>query len=118
MTVVDVQPLTQILRDFSLERDWDQFHTPRNLAMALAGEVGELLAELQWLRDDEIATGCASDTPLREAIADELADSLIYLARLADVVRVDLDLAVQRKLARNAERYPAEVVRGSRTKQK
>lgn len=95
--------LAERLRRFAEERDWVRFHTPRNLALALAGEVGELAAELQWLTDEQAAA------PPQEAaarIADELADVVIYLVRLADVMGVDLVAAANEKTTRNASRFP------------
>lgn len=83
------------------ERDWVQFHNPKNLAMALAAEAGELLEEFQWLTADEAVAHASS-----EAVADEIADVLIYLTRLADVAGVDLASAVEAKLRKNALRYP------------
>jgi len=97
------------LREFAEERDWTQFHTPKNLAMALAGEAGEVLEHFQWLTAEQSA---APDAALRGAVALELADVLMYLVRLADVLDVDLAAAAARKLAINAERYPAEKARG------
>lgn len=104
------------MRGFADERDWDQFHTPRNLAMALAGEVGELLAELQWATDEQVLTAMRSDAPLRQRIEAELADVLNYLVRLADVMEVDLLEVAERKIDENEKRYPPELARGSTRK--
>ncbi|MGH9039574.1 MAG: nucleotide pyrophosphohydrolase [Acidimicrobiia bacterium] len=103
------------IRQFADERDWGQFHTPKNLSMALAGEVGELIEHFQWLTPEESAEVMA-DPARAGAIGDELADVLIYLVRLADVLGVDLLAAADRKLAENAERYPVEEARGSAAK--
>lgn len=108
-----IEELTARLRDFADERDWEQFHTPKNLAMALAGEAGELLAELQWLTPRE-SQELAGDA--RARVADEMADVLNYLVRLADVMGVDLLAAAGSKIERNAVRYPAEAHRGSARK--
>ncbi|NMG65336.1 nucleotide pyrophosphohydrolase [Azoarcus indigens] len=97
------------LREFAEARDWMQFHTPKNLAMALAGEAGEVLEHFQWLTAEQSA---APDAVLREAVALELADVLMYLVRLADVLEVDLAEAAARKLAINEERYPLGKARG------
>jgi NTP pyrophosphatase (non-canonical NTP hydrolase) len=110
-----LRQLQQRVRAFAEERDWGQFHTPKNLAMALAGEVGELIEHFQWLTPGESAA-VMSDEASARAIGDELADVLIYLVRLADVLGVDLLDAAGRKLAANAERYPAERARGSAAK--
>lgn len=104
--LLDVRQLAARLRDFAEERDWGQFHTPKNLAMALAGEAGEVLAELQWLTDAEIRAAFASDSDTRRSFGDELADVMIYLTRLADVSGIDLNEAVASKLATNAQRFP------------
>ncbi len=106
-----VSRLQEQLRDFVDERDWHRFHTPQNLAMALGGEVGELLAELQWLSADEAWT-LRDPGPLRQRVEDELADIAIYLLRLADVVNIDVVDAVTDKIERNRERFPADDVRG------
>ena len=101
--------LRDALRTFSAERDWDQFHTPKNLAMALAGEAGEVIEHFQWLTADQSA---ALDDDTRAAVALELADVLLYLVRLADVLDIDLAIAARRKLAINGERYPVGLARG------
>lgn len=105
--------LRDAVRDFAVERDWARFHTPKNLAMALAGEAGEVLEVLQWLTPEESA---ALDAAGREALALELADVLLYLVQLADVSGIDLGAACERKLAINAERYPVDKARGRATK--
>jgi NTP pyrophosphatase (non-canonical NTP hydrolase) len=113
--LVDTALLAEQLREFAADRDWEQFHTPKNLAMALAGEAGELLALLQWLTDDEI-TAQLSDADFRTAFEDEIADVLIYLVRLADIAGTDLNTAVTSKMAKNAERYSVERSKGSAAK--
>ena len=108
--------LVRALADFSTDRAWDQFHTPKNLAMALAGEVGELLEIFQWLSAEESAAVMSS--PRAQDVRDELADVLIYLVRLADVLDVDLIGAGFEKLQKNALKYPVEEVKGSAEKRK
>ena len=98
------------LRDFAAERDWGQFHTPKNLAMALAGEVGELLEIFQWLTPEQAAEVMGSGRA--DDVRDELADVVIYLVRLADVLGVDLLEVAHAKLARNHDRFPPADVRG------
>ncbi len=105
--------LRDALRAFAAERDWEQFHTPRNLATALAVEAAELLEPFQWL-DDAQARDLPPDT--RAAIEEEMADVLLYLVRLADKLDVDLAQAARAKMARNAEKYPVEKARGSSRK--
>jgi NTP pyrophosphatase (non-canonical NTP hydrolase) len=103
------------LRAFAAARDWEQFHTPKNLAMALAGEVGELLAELQWLTPDE-ASRVMEDPKAAARMRSELADVTIYLVRLADGLGVDLIEASIAKLAETERRYDVEHYRGSSSK--
>lgn len=104
------------LSAFAEERDWLKFHTPRNLALALGGEVGELMELLQWLTDAEVTEFQA--TPAGgQALGEELADIVIYTMRLADVLGLDLVTAIDRKIEDNAKRYPADRVRGSASKQ-
>ena len=110
-----LEELAEQLRRFAAERDWEQFHTPKNLAISLAVEVGELLEHVQWGNDTEIAARFGSAEG-RAEIGEELADVLIYLVRLADLAGVDLLAAASAKVAANAERYPADEVRGSSAK--
>ena len=105
--------LTQRVRRFAAERDWDQFHTPKNLAMALMAEAGELAAGFQWLT---AAQSAAPDPQQLARIRAESADVLIYLVRLAERLGFDLLAAAEDKLAANARRYPVEKVRGSAKK--
>ncbi|HET9693985.1 MAG TPA: nucleotide pyrophosphohydrolase [Steroidobacteraceae bacterium] len=108
-----MEELASRLADFARERDWDQFHSPKNLAMALAGEVGELLEHFQWLTE---AQSRELPPDVQDAVALELADVLLYLVRLADKLGVDLAAAAERKIGLNAARYPADAVRGSARK--
>ena len=107
--------LSQRLEQFALRRDWVQFHTPKNLAMALGGEVGELLAELQWLADGDLSKS-AMDVAKREAIANECADVLIYLVRFADVAGIDLIQAANQKVDLNEARYSVDKAKGNAAK--
>jgi NTP pyrophosphatase (non-canonical NTP hydrolase) len=102
--MVVVRELAQRLREFAARRDWEAFHTPKNLVMALCGEAGELIEHFQWLTPEE------SDAIMGEKSAeveDELADVFIYLVRLADVLGVDLIAAAHAKIDRNELRFPA-----------
>lgn len=101
------------LERFAVERDWEQFHTPKNLIMAMVGEVGEVAEHFQWL-STEASSSLPPDT--RAEVAMELADVLFYLVRLADRLDISLADAAQRKLAINEQRYPADRVRGSSRK--
>jgi dCTP diphosphatase len=98
------------LRRFAVERDWDQFHAPKNLAMALSVEVSELLEHFQWL--GEGASGELAPATLAR-VREEAADVLIYLIRLADKLDIDLAAAARDKIAANALKYPVEKARGS-----
>lgn len=105
--------LRDALRAFAAERQWERFHSPKNLAMALAAEVGELLEPLQWLSEDESRDPSPA---ARSAIREEIADVLIYLVRLADRLEIDLLDAASAKLESNAAKYPVEKARGNATK--
>jgi NTP pyrophosphatase (non-canonical NTP hydrolase) len=108
-----LQQLRDLVRQFVDERDWDQFHTPKNLSSALAVEAAELLEHFQWLqhgRADELG-----EAKLRE-VKHEMADVLVYLVRLADKLDVDLMTAVQEKMVLNRAKYPADQVRGDARK--
>jgi dCTP diphosphatase len=100
------------LRLFARERDWEQFHTPKNLAAALSVEAAELLEHFQWS-----ASPAADLTGTKRAeIGDEIADVLIYLVRFADVLAIDVESATEAKLAKNALKYPVELARGKSAK--
>lgn len=101
------------LRVFAAERDWDQFHSPKNLAAALSVEAAELLEHFQWLKEDQSA---ALDDAKRAAVAEEIADVLLYLIRLADKLGIDVGDAADRKIAANAAKYPTDKARGSMRK--
>ncbi|UNX53708.1 nucleotide pyrophosphohydrolase [Georgenia sp. TF02-10] len=112
---MDIEDVRRRLDDFTAERDWAKFHTPRNLALALVGEVGELAELLQWRTDAEVLE--YARTPHgAEALADELADILTYLVELADAVGVDLGAAVHAKIDKNAAKYPVHLASGSNAK--
>jgi NTP pyrophosphatase (non-canonical NTP hydrolase) len=105
--------LRDALRQFAAERDWDQFHTPKNLAMALSVEAAELLEHFQWL--DAEASSLLPDS-VRKEVRLEMADVLLYLIRLADKLDIDVIAAAKDKLAINAEKYPADKARGTSKK--
>ena len=109
MAFQNIGEVAQALREFAAERDWDQFHTPRNLATAMSVEAAEVLEHFQWLTEDQ---GRALDAAKKEEVALELADVFLYLVRLSDRLGVDLLAAAERKMAINAENYPAELTRG------
>jgi NTP pyrophosphatase (non-canonical NTP hydrolase) len=107
------EDLSQRLSEFARERDWDQFHSPKNLAMALAAEAAELLEHFQWLTEAQSRELPPAEL---EKAALEMADVLLYLVRLADTLGVDLVDAAHRKIGINAEKYPADKSRGQSRK--
>ena len=91
----EIKDLQKIIADFAKERDWEKYHTPKNLALALGSEVGELLAEFRWKSDEELNN---LDEHELKALAHELADSSIFLLRLADVLEIDIKKAITEKI--------------------
>lgn len=113
--LVNIEQLRLALETFAEERDWRQFHSPKNLVMALTGEVGELTEIFQWMsEEDSREAGHKPDTAGK--VREEIADVLLYLVRLADVLGVDLNQAAIDKLALNTQKYPADKFRGSARK--
>jgi dCTP diphosphatase len=110
---LDTKRLQADLEAFAEERDWSQFHCPKNLAMALSVESAELLEHFQWLTPEQSES---LDSKTLESIAEEVADVQIYLLRLADRLGIDLERAVTDKIVKNGEKYPADKVRGSSAK--
>jgi dCTP diphosphatase len=113
MTNNNLTTIRDTVRTFVTERDWDQFHTPKNLSSALCVEAAELLEHFQWLN-----TGTADELgadKLKE-VRHEMADVLVYLVRLADKLDVDLGAAVEEKMILNRAKYPADLVRGDARK--
>lgn len=113
--LVDVQNLSDALDKFAIDRNWEQFHSPKNLLLALTGEVGELAEIFQWM-DDAEARSAGEATTTAQSVKDELADVLFYLVRLASVLKVDLNAAAVQKLRSNALKYPVEISHGISTK--
>lgn len=109
----DLQSLIQALRDFAKEREWEQFHSPKNLASALTVEASELLEHFQWLTEEQSRSLPASK---KADVAAEAADVLLYLLQLCDKLQIDLVEAARNKLAVNAEKYPVERALGSSKK--
>ena len=107
----DLRVHTERLRAFARAREWEQFHAPKNLAMAIAVEAAELMEPLQWLTPEE-AEALKEDPDACAEIGSEISDVAIYLIRLADVLGIDLGSAIASKIDRNEERFPVEVVRG------
>jgi len=111
--MTDIERLQQRLQEFADQRDWNQLHSPKNLAMALVVEAAELAEHFQWLTQQE---SYELEAGKLEKVAEELADIFVYLVRLADRLGVDLPAAVDRKIALNEQKYPADRVRGSSKK--
>jgi len=109
----DVQELQTALRRFAEERDWGQFHTPKNLAASLSIEAAEVLEHFQWLTDEQSQNLSPEQ---RDKVALEIADVLLYLLQLADKLQIDPVAAAKNKLALNAEKYPVGKARGSSRK--
>lgn len=113
--LIDVEILTAALKRFADDRDWQQFHSPKNLLMALTGEVGELCEIFQWMSEAD-STDAAKRPETAQAVKDELADVLMYLVRLASVLGVDLNEAVVTKLALNGLKYPVDKAKSTSKK--
>jgi dCTP diphosphatase len=111
--MTDLEALRDDLRDFSAARDWEQFHSPKNLAMALAAEAGELLEIFQWLTEEQSR---ALQPKQQQAARDEVADILLYLVRIADRLGIDPIVEARRKLQVNERKYPADKARGNAKK--
>ena len=99
----EIENLTELIRSFAEKRDWGKFHTPKNLAMAITGEAGELASEFQWLSNDEVLSLSKQDL---DNVRLEIADVGIYLIRFCDVLNISLSDAIKEKLALNEKRFP------------
>jgi len=110
---MDINALKKQLREFAEERDWQGFHAPKNLVMALNVEVAELMEHFQWLTEEQSNN---LDEKTLDQVQYEVADVFIYLVRLADRLGVDLDMVVEEKIKRNAAKYPADKCQGSAAK--
>lgn len=110
---MDIKALQKQLVVFAEERDWQQFHSPKNLAMALAAESGELLEIFQWLTETQSQQ---LDSSQLDHVAEELSDIVLYGLRLADVSGIDLESAIENKLRLNAEKYPVALAKGNAIK--
>ena len=109
----DLEELTAYLRKYANDRDWNQFHSPKNLAMALSVEASELLEHFQWLTEEQSAQLKPEEL---SPVADEIADVFLYLLRLSDTLGIDIIEAARSKTQKNEEKYPADLVRGSSKK--
>jgi len=113
VTNSDISTLQLYMRDFADKRDWNQFHSPKNLSMALSVEVAELVEHFQWLTEEQ-SSNLTQD--VLDEVSNELADSLLYLVRLADKLDIDLMTAAQKKMKLNGQKYPVEKARGNAKK--
>lgn len=103
--------LRTMMKDFVSQRQWEKFHTPRNLAVSAAVEAGELLELFQWLGENEAMTRL-QDPAFRKAVADEMSDVLMYIISLANAIDLDISAAAEDKMRRNRIKYPAERFQG------
>ena len=110
MDIIDIQ---NQLKEFASERDWEQFHTPKNIAMALSVESSELVEIFQWLKPEE--SQLPNKTQL-ELINSEVADIAMYLLRFCDLLDVNLERAIEEKLVKNAQKYPVTLSKGNAKK--
>ncbi len=113
MTPAPIQEIIEALRRFAAERDWDQFHSPKNLSIALSVEAGELLERFQWITEEQSRSLSGDEL---QGVSEEMADVFLFLLRLADKLDVDLLNASLLKLELNAKKYPIDKSRGKSTK--
>ncbi|MEI7866349.1 MAG: nucleotide pyrophosphohydrolase [Candidatus Methylumidiphilus sp.] len=112
---MDIKSVQKRLREFAQEREWEQFHSPKNIATALAVEAAELLEPFQWLKEEESRRLAENPTDYAR-VEEEIADVMIYLLRLADLLEINLDQAVEEKIRKNAEKYPVALAKGNAVK--
>jgi len=110
---MDISKIQNQLKKFAIERDWEQFHTPKNLSMALSVEASELVEIFQWLRAEE---SISLDKKQTDAIKSEVADIAMYLLRFCSILEIDLEKAIEDKLVKNAEKYPISLSKGNAKK--
>lgn len=113
--LINVEKLAASLQRFADDRDWQQFHSPKNLLLALTGEVGELCEIFQWMSEAD-SVAAAKHPSTAQAVNDELADVLMYLVRLSSVLGVDLNEAITSKLALNGQKYPVDKAKSTSKK--
>ena len=110
---MDITKIQNQLNNFASEREWEQFHTPKNLSMALSVEASELVEIFQWLTPEE---SNSPDQRQLDSIQSEVADIAMYLIRICDVLEIDLERAIEEKLIQNGSKYPVELSKGSAKK--
>ena len=113
MKIMNISEIQNQLKKFAIERDWEQFHTPKNLAMALSVEASELVEIFQWLNVEE---SNSPDQRQIKKINNEVADIAMYLLRFCSVLGIDLEKVIESKLERNAEKYPVNLSKGNAQK--
>lgn len=113
--MLDINELKKTLENFARVRDWEKFHNPKNLAMALASETGELLEIFRWLNEHE-AIDIKNHPEIKTAVSHELADIMLNLIRIADILEINLDTAITAKIQINDSHYPVDKVKGSAKK--
>jgi NTP pyrophosphatase (non-canonical NTP hydrolase) len=113
--IINIEQLKKTLANFAKAREWEKFHTPKNLAMAIAGECGELLEIFQWLTAGE-SIHVKKKTRIKEQVSHELADIILYTIRMASLLDINLTNAVNNKLIINENKYPSDKVKGSAKK--
>lgn len=111
----DLKLIKEKLDQFARERDWLQFHTPRNLLIALGGEYGELCELLQWKNEEELEKALKGKE-FKQAVSDEVSDVFVYLMRFASACDIDIFSAWEEKMKKNEEKYPVELCKGKDTK--
>jgi dCTP diphosphatase len=109
---VRIEALKQIMREFVRERDWEKYHTPKNLAASVAVEAAELLELFQWLTHEEAIYKSQNDLRFRQAVGEEMADVLMYVISLANVLGIDVAQTVSAKMAKNRAKYPPDKFHG------
>ena len=110
---MDIEKIKEFQREFAKARDWAKFHTPKNLSMALSVEASELMEIFQWLTAEQ---SCSLDEKNKEKVSEELADITYYILRIADLMNIDLEDAIWKKMKKNAEKYPVEKAKGNAKK--
>ena len=115
MKPLDLDSVITEIKNFSEERDWDQFHSVKNLSMALSVESSELLEIFQWLTEEQ-SNNAKNDPEIKQKASEEVADIFIYLLRVATKLGIDIDDAVRLKLIKNAEKYPVALSKGNSKK--
>ena len=112
---MDLKNIQEQLAQFASDRDWDQFHSPKNLTIALAGEAGELLEGFQWLTEEQSRQICETEKG-QSKVEEEVADIAIYLLRLCDKLHIDLESAIFKKIDVNKSKYPVRLSKGNAKK--